>query len=146
MIPEPFLSTAYHVVDRLAGIVSVASLFTAVGVFGSWQIQQPTIQAVNVGSRVEVKSGFTTYLPTPAMLDRHVGTSVYQAWVLDAENNVVYRFPDIVFNNQAAYISSLEFPKTLPPGRYYIKGTITYDLNPIKRADLPVNFGIVEVR
>lgn len=136
----------YHICDMVSLYSSLAIPFTFAGIVIGWWMQNPGITSLDSDKVYSINYQQTLFIEQPAMLDTKVGEVIYYVQIYNSQNEVVFKYPEMIVNSITNPKLQLEFPaRLLQPGSYSIKGEANYALNPLKTAQIPINFGRVVI-
>jgi len=131
----------FRICDGIIVILSVAVPFVLFGVLISWKMQTPGIAYINLNRSYEIVEKQPFRMEAPLAINS-MGSSVYDLKLYSEDGRVIYQYEDLEIND---FITSIAIPNSLTPGTYQFGGVLSYKMNPIKTAEVFVNFGTIVV-
>jgi len=143
---EQAVCNACSIIDGIWGLTSMVAAILVPASFVFMLVEQPSIVGVSQesgGPTVVVSQSVPVYLESPVSLGKDVRKAAFATYIQNEKEEVVYNYPEVITDNPKQKVS-FKLP-VLPDGVYYVRTSITYQLNPIKNAVLDVGVARVIV-
>lgn len=143
---EQAVCTTCNVINSIWSLASMVAVPVLAAGAAFMLLEQPSITAIdktNGGPTVVVAQTTPAYLSSPVHLSSDVRRAAFNTYIKDQHGNVVFKYPQFITETPGQNVS-FKLP-LLPEGTYYVRTKITYQLNPLKNAELDVGVARVVV-